>query len=92
VTLSAPAGDLCAGRPTTLTASVAASNDQGAVDFLVDGSSVGSASIANGSAMKSVDMAVGIRRVKATYRGPGFFDGYSSPDLVLGVNQTGVCP
>ena len=92
VTLSAPQGDHCTGRPTTLTASVAASNDQGVVDFLVDGSSIGTASIANGSAMKSVALAVGIRRMKATYRGPGLFDGYSSPDLVLGVNQAGVCP
>ncbi len=91
VELVLPPGAACAG-PATLGATVAASHDQGSVEFLVDGASIGSASIANGGAMKATTLASGLRRVKATYHGAGPFDGYSSPEFVLGVNQAGACP
>jgi len=92
VQLSVPSGTLCAGGPTVLSATVASSYDQGSVDFMVDGASAGASSITNGAAMKSVFLSAGVRRVKAAYHGAGTFDGYSSPELVLGVNQAGLCP
>lgn len=92
VEMTAPAAPACAGRSLTLSASVAGSNDLGTVDFMVDGASLGSAPIANGAAMKAVTLAAGIRRLKATYHGPGPFDAYSSLELFLGVDQAGVCP
>ncbi len=88
----APATTACAGSPQTLNAAVAGSNDAGTVEFLVDGASLGSAPIANGVAMKAVTLTAGVRRIRAAYHGPGPFDGYSSPDLLLGVNQAGACP
>ena len=81
----------CAGQAVALTASVAASNDIGMVDFQVDGASVGSATISGGKATKSVQLSVGVRQVKATYHGSSTFDGASSTIAYLGVNQAGTC-
>jgi hypothetical protein len=92
VEIAAPAPPVCAGRPLTLSASVAGSNDLGTVDFVADGARLGTAAIANGVAMKAVMLAAGIRRIRATYHGSGPFDGYSSLELLLAVNQAGVCP
>jgi hypothetical protein len=82
----------CANQPLVLTASVAASNDIGAIDFAVDGVGLGSASIANGIASKTVTIStVGVRKLSATYHGAGPFDGYASPDLPIALNQAGTC-
>ncbi len=81
----------CAGEAATLTASVAASNDIGTVDFQVDGASVGSATISGGKATKSLQLNVGVRQLKAIYHGSGAFDGASSTIGYLGVNQAGAC-
>lgn len=84
-------GLVCAGVTVSLTARVAASNDIGSVDFQIDGASVGTAPIVNGSAVRTTVLAVGIRKAKAIYHGAGPFDGYSSPDLTFAVNQAGTC-
>ncbi len=82
----------CAGQTSSLAAHVAASNDLGTVDFLVDGASVGSASIVNGVATKATTLPVGIHKAKAAYHGAGSFDGYSSLEVNFVVNQAGTCP
>jgi hypothetical protein len=92
VELAAPRAPVCAGRSVTLSASVAGSNDAGTVEFQADGASLGSAAIANDVAIKAATLGTGIRRIKATYRGAGPFDGYASPDVILAVNQAGACP
>jgi hypothetical protein len=81
----------CAGQTVTLSAQIAGSNDNGTVDFQIDGVSVGSASIANGVATKGASLAVGVRKLKAIYHGAGPFDGYPSFDLTFAVNQAGAC-
>jgi hypothetical protein len=91
VDIGAGPGLTCAGQATSLVSNVAGSNDVGSVDFQVDGASVGTASIVNGSATATATLASGVRRVRATYHGVGPFDGYSSPDLYLAVNQAGAC-
>ena len=83
---------LCAGQPATLSAHVAGSNDTGTMDLQVDGASIGTSPIVNGSAAKTTNLAVGIRKIRATYHGAGRFDGYSSSDAYVVVNQAGVCP
>ena len=82
----------CAGSTQSLVARVAGSNDLGTVDFEIDGVGAGSAAIVNGSASKTVNLAVGIRKAKVTYHGAGAFNGYSSPDRYFAVNQAGSCP
>ena len=91
IEVSTGANPLCAGQAASLVARVAASNDLGSVDFLVDGTSIGSASIVNGYATRTATLAVGIRKARAVYHGAGPFDGYSSPDLFFAVNQAGAC-
>ena len=91
VTLTTAPHPACAGQPVALTASVAASNDIGTVDFQVDGASVGSAPISGGKATKSLALNVGVRQVKGVYHGGGMFDGTSSTISYLGVNQAGAC-
>ena len=81
----------CAGQPISLVARIAGSSDVGSGDFQIDDASIGSASIVNGNATKTATLAVGIHKVRATYRGAGSFDGYSSPDLYFAVNQAGTC-
>jgi hypothetical protein len=92
VDVVAGASPLCAGQPSSLIARVAASNDLGLVDIQIDGASIGSSTIVNGNATKTTTLAVGIRKGRATYHGPGPFDGYSSPDVYFAVNQAGSCP
>ncbi len=91
VDVSTGANPVCAGQAASLVARVAASNDLGSVDFLVDGISIGSASIVNGNATRTATLTVGIRKATATYHGAGPFDGYSSPDVYFAVNQAGAC-
>ena len=81
---------LCASGGT-LIARVAGANDFGSVEFFVDGSSAGSASIANSLASHAVVLAPGVRRVLATYHGASYFDGYSSDTRFVAVNQAGAC-
>jgi hypothetical protein len=81
----------CGGSPTTLRAAVAGAYDVGAVDFTVDGTSVGTVNVVSGIAAKSVTLPVGVRRIKATYRGASSFDGRSSLTLAIAVNQAGAC-
>jgi hypothetical protein len=91
IDLSIGTGPICAGQPASLVARVAPGNSSGSIDFQVDGASVGTASLAGGSAVKSVPLAVGIRKIKAVHHGTGPFDGYASPDTHVAVNQAGVC-
>jgi hypothetical protein len=88
VSVSRPA---CAGQPLSLVARIAGSGDAGSGDFQIDGASIGSASIVNGNATKTATLPVGIHKVRATYHGAGSFDGYSSPDIYVPVNQAGTC-
>lgn len=81
----------CADQTTPLISHVAASNDLGTVEFQVDGTSLGSAPIVNGAATKTASLVSGIRKVKATYRGAGTFDGYTSPEISVAINQAGAC-
>ncbi|HTR59851.1 MAG TPA: Ig-like domain repeat protein [Casimicrobiaceae bacterium] len=93
VAMTAPSSRLCAGKPFTLSASVAVSGDNGTVDFSSDGTSLGEAPLANGVATQTVTVgAAGIRNLKATYHGTGVFDGYASPDRYVAINQAGACP
>jgi hypothetical protein len=81
----------CAGTTTTLTALLPGANDSGTVDFIVDGTSVGSVNVTDSTAVKSLSLAVGVRRIKAVYHGAGPFDGHTSLNLAVPVNQAGAC-
>ncbi len=83
---------VCSGQMLTVTSSVAASHDKGAVSFMVDGATIGSMAVSDGSARVSFVAHTGVRRIAALYSGPGRFDGYSSHTLLVPVNQAGVCP
>ncbi|MFO1317595.1 MAG: SBBP repeat-containing protein [Burkholderiales bacterium] len=82
----------CAGRAIELAARVAASYDDGAVTFAIDGAPVATVRILDGVARTSIAAATGVRRVTATYAGGGIFDGYASATGYLAVNQAGSCP
>lgn len=81
---------LCA--PTaTISARVAGANNFGTVEFFVDGASVGSATVANDVATRTIPVSPGARRFVATYHGTSYFDGYSSEPMYMPVNQAGAC-
>ena len=82
----------CSGQVLTVTSRVAASHDEGSVTFKVDGVVVGSATVSDGTARLGFVPQTGVRRIVATYSGPGWFDGYSSHAMLVPVNQAGVCP
>ena len=82
----------CAGQATTITATVAGAFDVGTVDVTSDGAVVGSAPVSGGVATKSVTLSTaGLRKIRATYHGAGPFDGQSSVEVYLPVNQAGAC-
>ncbi|MCC6194931.1 MAG: Ig-like domain repeat protein [Burkholderiales bacterium] len=81
---------LCAPSGT-LSAYVAGANSTGTVEFFVDGASMGTAPVVESRASKAVPLRAGARSVKATYRGATYFDGYSSEDRFMPVNQAGAC-
>ena len=81
---------LCA-TAGSLTVRVAGANNDGTVEFFVDGFSIGTVPVANGMATVTVSMRPGIRRVIATYRGSSYFDGYSSEAQLVPVDQAGAC-
>jgi hypothetical protein len=94
VALELPATASCAGKPFTLRASIAGmANAQGTVDFASDDVIVGSAHAEGGTAVAMITLSsVGIRKLKATYRGGGPFDGYPSLEHNFPLNQAGTCP
>lgn len=81
---------LCAPA-ATISARVAGANNFGNVEFFVDGTSAGSATVANDIASKTVPVSAGARRFVATYHGSSYFDGYSSEPFYMPVNQAGAC-
>jgi hypothetical protein len=77
-----------AGQTLILTAMAADAGDSGTVEF-DDGSEVlGIVPVSNGRAMLPVSLAVGVHRLRATYRGAGPFDGHSAREVVQSVDQT----
>jgi hypothetical protein len=91
VELAARSATGCAGVPLALDAQVAAAGSNGTVDFQVDGAHAGSASVRAGVATFATPLASGVRRITATYRGAGPFDGYPSLTLYVAVDQAGAC-
>lgn len=83
---------LCAGRTVEVAARVAASYDDGAVTFTVDGAPVATVSVQDGVARTAITPTTGVRRVTGTYAGAGIFAGYASATSYLAVNQAGSCP
>ncbi len=82
----------CADRALTVTSRVAAAYDTGTVAFHVDGAVVGTSAVRDNEARVSIAAAPGVRQLRASYTGPGHFDGYASHDILLPVNQAGTCP
>ncbi len=82
----------CAGQPVTIEARLAASFDLGSVTFFADGTRVGSAFVADGTARVATTLGAGVRRLTAAYAGAGLFDGYASPIRYVAVEQAGACP
>ena len=71
---------------------MAASYDEGAVAFAVDGAPAATVQVTDGVARTAIQPAVGVRRVTGTYAGAGVFDGYASTTSYVAVNQAGSCP
>jgi hypothetical protein len=82
----------CTNTPVLLRALAPGSNDSGSIEFRVDGAVVATKPVSNTAAAYTLALAVGVRKVAATYHGPGPYDGYGSSELALAVNQAGVCP
>jgi hypothetical protein len=82
----------CANGAVTLDAQVIDAGDDGTVEFIVDGASIGIASVRAGTAALSAPLGAGIRRVRAVYRGSGPFHGQVSATVLLPVDQAGACP
>jgi hypothetical protein len=91
VTLGVAANPAASGAPLLLSVSVAASRDQGTVEFHDGATVLATSPIADGSASLTVSLAAGVHSLFAVYSGPGFFDGTSSPVVFEIVNNTG-CP
>jgi hypothetical protein len=91
VTLTANPNPSCVSSASTLAATIAGAGAGGTVEFFVDDQSVGTAQVAAGGASKPVSLALGVRKIQATYHGPAYFDGYSSAVAYLPVNQAGAC-
>ena len=81
----------CDGVPVVATAWAAATYGVGSIELSVDNVPRGTAPVIDDRATFVVALAAGIRRLKATYRGTGAFDGYASSTLLLPVNQAGTC-
>jgi hypothetical protein len=89
VTLDVAANPAASGAPLRLTARIAASRDQGAVEFHDGPIVLGTSPISGGSANLTITPLAGIHPLTAVYTGPGFFDGASSPVVFEIVNTTG---
>ena len=89
VTLDVSANPAASETPLLLTARVAASRDQGTVEFRDGATVLGTSPIAGGSASLTVSLAAGVHSLTAVYFGPGFFDSVSSPIIFEIVNNTG---
>ncbi|HSV17750.1 MAG TPA: SBBP repeat-containing protein [Casimicrobiaceae bacterium] len=81
----------CAGVATTLDVRVAGAGDAGTVDIQVDGVSVGFSALRGGLATITAALANGVRRIAATYHGPGWFDGYASTPVYIAIDPAGAC-
>jgi hypothetical protein len=81
----------CADLPIRFEVRASGANDAGTVELFVDGSPRATGAITNGAFVQTLNLPAGVRRVKATYRGPGPFDGYSSGQALVAVNQAGAC-
>lgn len=82
----------CTNTPVLLRAVAPGSNDSGSIEFRVDGAVVATKAVSNTAAAYTLTLPVGVRKVGATYHGPGPYAGYASSELPLAVNQAGVCP
>jgi hypothetical protein len=82
---------VCTGATFDVDARVAAAGGVGAVDFTIDGAAAGTAPVRAGVATLSTNLAVGIHRIQARYRGATAFDGATSAVAYLAVHQAGLC-
>ena len=90
VSLSVDVNPAVSTSPVHLTATVGASRDQGAVEFHDGGAILASSPLAGGVATLGVTLPAGIHPLTAVYRGPGQYDGTSSPTIFETVNTS--CP
>jgi hypothetical protein len=86
VDLAVSANPATAGQGLDLVARAASADEAGIVEFRTGAIVLGSAKVLGGTARLTVLLSPGVHALSARYRGPGLFDGYTSPVLYQVVN------